>query len=150
MQSLVFLTYSFQKLLKETLGAPPPLVGIIRVISARTSSRVEQLHLLLTKLESYVGFPQHQVKQKDHEVSDLQCNFSHFRNHTRKFYHKIFLRTLILRAVDIFCSRHECCCCCSSCQARTKATKFSAISRKYFSRATKVTDDGTRTCNPQL
>ena len=33
---------------------------------------------------------------KNHEELDLQCNFSHFRNCMRKFYHKIFFIILIL------------------------------------------------------
>ena len=47
------------------------------------------------------------MKHKNREESDLQCTFFHFRNHMRKFYHKIFFMILILRAVDIFCFRRD-------------------------------------------
>ena len=46
------------------------------------------------------------MKHKNPEESNLQCNFYHFRNYMRKFYHKIFFIILILRALDIFCFRH--------------------------------------------
>ena len=48
------------------------------------------------------------MKYKNHEESNLQYNFSHFRSHMRKFYHQIFfiILILILRALDSFCFRH--------------------------------------------
>ena len=42
------------------------------------------------------------MKHKNHEESDLQCNFSRFRNYIPTFYHKIFFIILILRALDLF------------------------------------------------
>ena len=42
----------------------------------------------------------------NHEESDLQCNFSHFRNYVQNFYDKIFFIILVLRALDLFCFRH--------------------------------------------
>ena len=44
------------------------------------------------------------MNHKNHEESDLQCSFSHFRSHMLKFYHKIFFKILILRALDNFVS----------------------------------------------
>ena len=78
-------------------------VRIIRVIFERNlAGRVEQLNILLTELGSYVEFSITSSETKSHEESDLQCNFPHFRNYMRKFYHKIFFMILILRALDLF------------------------------------------------
>ena len=42
------------------------------------------------------------MKHKNHEESNLQCNFAHFRTHLQKFYHQTFFIILILRALDLF------------------------------------------------
>ena len=79
------------------------------------------------------------MKHKNHEESDLQCNFSHFKNYMRKFYHNIFFVTLILRASDLFCFRHGVLLLLLIMREQTGGKfKFSSISREYFSRAINV------------
>ena len=79
------------------------------------------------------------MKNKNHEKSDLQCNFYHFRNHMRKFYHKIFFKILIMRASDIFCLRRGVLLLLLIMPGQNGGkTKISSISREYFSRAIKV------------
>ena len=40
---------------------------------------------------------------KNHEESDLQCNFSHFRNYIQKFYHvKDFLHNIGIEGFKSF------------------------------------------------
>ena len=75
-------------------------------------------NILLTELVPYAEFSINQVIHRNHEESDLQCNFSHFRNYMRKIYN-IFFIILILRALDLSISCMECCCCCSPAQAET-------------------------------
>ena len=79
------------------------------------------------------------MKHKNHEESDLQCNFSQFRNHMRKFYHKIFFIVLILRALDLFCFKQGVLLLSLITPGQNRGkSKFSSISREYCSRAIKV------------
>ena len=79
------------------------------------------------------------MKHKNHEESDLQCKFFHFRNYMRKFYHKIFFIIMILRALDFFCFSHGVMLLLLITPGQNRGkSKFSSISREYFSRAIKV------------
>ena len=79
------------------------------VVSVKKSGRVKQLYTLLTELGgSYAGFSisSSETKIMKRQREDFLCNFSHFRNYMRKFYHRIFFIILILRALDLSCFRH--------------------------------------------
>ena len=79
------------------------------------------------------------MKHKNHEESDLQCNFSHFRNYIRKCYHKLSFVILILRDSDLFGFRHEVMLLLLIRPGQNRSKyKFSLISKAYFSRAIEV------------
>ena len=79
------------------------------------------------------------MKHKSNEESDLQRNFSHFINYMRKFYHKIFFIILILRALDLFCFRNGVMLLLLITPGQNRGkSKFSSISREYFSTAIEV------------
>ena len=76
------------------------------------------------------------MEHKNSWIVDLKSIFSDFRNSPPKFYQKILLIILILRAKELFSFKHGALFCCSLCQAKTEVSQsfldFKGIFLKHF------------------